>query len=113
MNPGDAAGRLLMVGAGNMGGAMLRRWLAQGVPAEAVTVVSPSGRAMPDGVRVVAAIPTDAFDTIVLAMQRVPRDRLSELLHADGRAVRLVGDARSPRTTLAVIHEAEALARAL
>lgn len=66
MAPADAAGRLLMVGAGNMGGAMLRRWLASGVPAVRVTVVSPSGRAQPDGVRVVAAIPAEPFDTIIL-----------------------------------------------
>ena len=55
----------------------------------------------------------DEVDSIVLAMQRVPRDGLFEGLRTAGRAVSLVGDARSPRTTLAVIHEAEALARAL
>lgn len=63
----DAAGRLLMVGAGNMGGAMLARWLASGVAAAKVTVVSPSGRAQPDGVRTLAAIPAEPFDTILLA----------------------------------------------
>ena len=71
MTPGDrlsvAAGRVLMIGAGNMGGAMLRRWLDVGLQAQAVTVVSPSGRALPDGVRVVPTIPDEAFDTIVLA----------------------------------------------
>lgn len=69
MTPADAAGRLLMIGAGNMGGAMLRRWLDTGLPAAAVTVVSPSGRPMPDGVRVVDAIPAAPFDTIILAMK--------------------------------------------
>ena len=67
MNPGEAAGRLLMVGAGNMGGAMLRRWLHAGLAPGQVTVVSPSGRVMPDQVRVVPAIPTaQIFDTILL-----------------------------------------------
>lgn len=65
--------RLLMVGAGNMGGAMLRRWLDAGVVAPAdVTVVSPSGRTMPEGVRVVTAIPgaaEGAFDTIMLGLK--------------------------------------------
>ncbi len=64
--------RLLMIGAGNMGGAMLRRWLAAGLDPCDVTVVSPSGRSMPDGVRVVSTIPaaTDAvFDTIMLALK--------------------------------------------
>ena len=67
MTPADIAGRLLMIGAGNMGGAMLRRWLAAGLEPSQVTVVSPSGRSMPDGVRVVPAVPDGAFDTIVLA----------------------------------------------
>ena len=66
--------RLLMVGAGNMGGAMLRRWLAAGLSPADVTVVSPSGRAMPEGVRVVPAIPeADAggggFDVILLGLK--------------------------------------------
>ena len=64
--------RLLMVGAGNMGGAMLRRWLAAGLSPADVTVVSPSGRAMPNGVRVVPAIPDageGAFDVILLGLK--------------------------------------------
>ena len=65
------AGRLLMIGCGNMGGAMLRRWLAAGMDPARVTVVSPSGRAMPDGVAVATAVPgvDNAFDTIVLALK--------------------------------------------
>ncbi len=64
--------RMLMVGAGNMGGAMLRRWLDAGLAATDVTVVSPSGRAMPDGVRVVPAIPDAGeatFDIIMLGLK--------------------------------------------
>jgi len=64
--------RLLMVGAGNMGGAMLRRWLAAGLAPADVTVVSPSGRAMPDGVRVLPAIPDageGGFDVILLGLK--------------------------------------------
>ena len=64
--------QLLMIGAGNMGGAMLRRWLDAGLAATDVTVVSPSGRAMPDGVRVVPAVPDAAeatFDAILLGLK--------------------------------------------
>ena len=64
--------RLLMVGAGTMGGAMLRRWLDADMAPADVTVVSPSGRAMPDGVRVVPAIPAAAeatFDAIMLGLK--------------------------------------------
>lgn len=63
---------LLMIGAGNMGGAMLRRWLEAGMPARDVTVVSPSGRAMPDGVRVVSAVPDageGGYDVILLGLK--------------------------------------------
>ena len=89
MNPAVAAGRLLMVGAGNMGGAMLARWLATGMPADAVTVVSPSGRAMPGGVRVVSEIPASAvFDTILLGLKPHQLDSIRAPLR--GHAPRLV-----------------------
>ncbi len=64
-------GRLLMIGCGNMGGAMLGRWLEAGMDPAQVTVFSPSGRAVPGGVRVVQAIrPEDGdVDTLMLAMK--------------------------------------------
>jgi hypothetical protein len=56
-------------------------------------------------------IPADDGRTIVVAGGRVPRDELlGSLRVAD---VRPIGDARAPRTTIAVIHEAEEVARAL
>jgi hypothetical protein len=55
----------------------------------------------------------DDVDTVVLALQRTPRRSLFEELEPAVANLRLVGDARSPRTTEAVIHEAELLARAL
>lgn len=61
-------GRMLMVGCGNMGGAMLARWLASGLDPARVTVLRPSGRAVPGGVEVVTAT-SSAFDTVVLAMK--------------------------------------------
>jgi hypothetical protein len=57
--------------------------------------------------------PIEDVDAIVLARQRVPRHVLFDELRAAGREASLVGDALAPRSTLAVIHEAEALARAL
>ena len=89
MTAGEAAGRLLMVGAGNMGGAMLRRWLEAGLSAGAVTVVSPSGRTAPPGVRVVDAIPASGvFDTIVLAFKPQQLESARAALH--GHAPRLL-----------------------
>jgi pyrroline-5-carboxylate reductase len=65
-------GRILMIGCGNMGGAMLARWLADGISPDSVTVVSPSLRVMPPGVHVVAAVPDpDDFsaETVMLALK--------------------------------------------
>lgn len=69
MTPNDAAGRLLLVGCGAMAGAMLGRWLATGLDPERVTAVSPSGRAMPPGVRALREIPAEPFDTVLLGFK--------------------------------------------
>lgn len=47
---------LLVIGSGNMAGAMLRGWFAQGLDPAAVTVVDPSPRDLPAGVRHLTAI---------------------------------------------------------
>jgi pyrroline-5-carboxylate reductase len=59
---------VLLVGCGNMAGAMLRRWLECGLSPERVTAISPSGRALPAGVRVERRWPADAapFDVILI-----------------------------------------------
>jgi 2,4-dienoyl-CoA reductase-like NADH-dependent reductase (Old Yellow Enzyme family) len=53
------------------------------------------------------------IDSVVLAMRRLPRDDLYLALDRAAREVRRIGDALAPRTTAAVIHEAEAVARAI
>ena len=63
-------GPVWMVGCGNMGGAMLRRWLAAGLHPRRVTAITRSGRGVPKGVRAVAALPTDETPaTLVLAVK--------------------------------------------
>jgi 2,4-dienoyl-CoA reductase-like NADH-dependent reductase (Old Yellow Enzyme family) len=52
-------------------------------------------------------------DTVVLAQVRRPRDEMVPSLRASLADVRVIGDARAPRSTVAVIEEAEAVARAL
>ncbi|GGB57472.1 pyrroline-5-carboxylate reductase [Blastomonas aquatica] len=42
---------LLVIGSGNMAGAMLRGWFARGLDPASVTVVDPSPRELPEGVR--------------------------------------------------------------
>jgi 2,4-dienoyl-CoA reductase-like NADH-dependent reductase (Old Yellow Enzyme family) len=61
----------------------------------------------------VESVDGTTVDTVVLAMERLPRDELLGPLRAALPDVRAIGDARGPRTTIAVIHEAEEVARAL
>jgi pyrroline-5-carboxylate reductase len=48
--------RLLLIGCGNMAGAMLQRWLDCGLPPYRVQVVRPSGKAVAPGVEVVTRL---------------------------------------------------------
>lgn len=63
--------RVLLVGCGKMGGALLAGWLDQGLDPAGIVVVEPSGAAVPPGVRVVTAhdlVPRDFRpDVVVLA----------------------------------------------
>ena len=62
--------RLWLVGAGNMGGAMLRRWVESGVDPAGVTVIDPGAPAVPSGVKVIAEVPAEeAPDVVVLAIK--------------------------------------------
>ena len=63
-------GRLLMVGCGNMAGAMLQGWLAAGVAPTRFTVADPAPRNLPAGVRQLDAIPGEGvFDAILLGVK--------------------------------------------
>ena len=70
---------ILLVGCGNMAGAILRRWLDVGLKPERVTAVSPSGRALPAGVRVEREWPLDQphFDVIMLGVKPQLFDELT------------------------------------
>jgi len=59
-------GPLWMVGCGNMGGAMLRRWLAAGLDPRRVTAITRSGRGVPACVRALAAAPPDETPAILV-----------------------------------------------
>jgi pyrroline-5-carboxylate reductase len=79
-----AAGRLWLVGCGNMGGAMLRRWVASGVDLASITVIDPGTPAVPDGVRVLsdASAAESAPATIVLAVKPQQLDAVASTLAA-------------------------------
>jgi len=62
--------RILIVGCGNMAGAMLEGWLAAGLPPGRFTVVDPVVRSLPAGVRSLDAVPKgEAFDAILLGIK--------------------------------------------
>lgn len=60
---------ILILGCGNMGGAMLAGWLAGGVPAERFTVVDPYLPEAPAGVRLLRALPQERFDAVLLGVK--------------------------------------------
>ena len=62
--------RILQLGCGNMGGAMLAGWLAGGIAPESFTVVDPLLAEAPDGVRLLREAPADGpFDVLVLGFK--------------------------------------------
>lgn len=72
---------LWMIGCGNMGGAMLRGWMAAGLDPASVTVVTRSGLGAPGGVRSVTELPPDERPaTLVLAVKPKQLDTVAPLL---------------------------------
>jgi pyrroline-5-carboxylate reductase len=57
---------LLMIGCGNMAGAMLEGWLAAGADPRMITVVRPSGEPPAAGIRTLTALPEDEAPALVL-----------------------------------------------
>ncbi len=59
---------IMMLGCGNMGGAMLHRWLDAGLPAERVMVVNRSG-VPPAAVATTTVVPAESPDVVVVAVK--------------------------------------------
>jgi pyrroline-5-carboxylate reductase len=74
-------GPLWLVGCGNMAGAMLGRWIEEGVDPSHVSVIRPSGRSAGEGVRVTTDYPEDEVPAIVLlGMKPYQLDQVAPLL---------------------------------
>lgn len=73
-------GPIWLVGAGNMGGAMLRGWLASGIDPARITVIRPSGTPI-EGVTVLKAPPPDGEVPSVLVLAMKPQ-KLDEAVPA-------------------------------
>jgi len=66
----DRFQNILLVGCGNMAGAMLTGWLAGGIPAQRFTVVDPYRDAVPEGVTLLRALPAEGrFDAVLLGVK--------------------------------------------
>lgn len=61
--------RILIVGCGNMGGAILQGWLAGGIAPERITVADPVLASGPEGVTLLAQIPQEPFDVVLLGVK--------------------------------------------
>ena len=60
---------ILILGCGNMGGAMLAGWLAAGLDPARFTVVDPFLAAAPAGVRLLRAVPPETFAVVLLGVK--------------------------------------------
>lgn len=72
--------KILIVGCGNMGGALLAGWLAGGMPAECFTVVDPVLETPPPGVALLREPPAGAFDLLVLGVKPQMLDAIAPSL---------------------------------
>jgi pyrroline-5-carboxylate reductase len=72
--------QILIVGCGNMGGAMLAGWLAGGLAPSRFTVVDPYLEAAPDGVTLLRELPDRAFDAILLGVKPQGLDDVAGVL---------------------------------
>lgn len=60
---------ILIVGCGNMGGAMLEGWIAGGIAPARFTVVDPYLAAVPEGVTLLRDLPEGRFDAVLLGVK--------------------------------------------
>ncbi len=73
---------LLMVGCGNMGGAMLAGWLANGIDSAHFTVVDPLLAEAPAGVALLRELPSARFDALLLGVKPQLLDQIAPALAA-------------------------------
>jgi pyrroline-5-carboxylate reductase len=81
-----------LIGAGNMGGAMLRGWIAAGMAPERITVIRRSAMDVPAGVRLLHEVPggDEQPDVLVLAVKPQQMGAITPLFAAKPGAPRLL-----------------------
>jgi pyrroline-5-carboxylate reductase len=112
-----ATGALWLIGAGNMGGAMLRGWLASPGWARPVTVIEPHVAEVPNGVTLLRELPSgdEQPDILVLAIKPQQLGDVAPLFAAKAGAPRLLLSilAGVETTTLKNVVGADAIVRAM
>lgn len=68
---------ILIVGCGNMGGAMLAGWLAAGFDPARITVVDPVLATAPDGVTLLREVPAEPFGIVLLGIKPQALDEVA------------------------------------
>lgn len=88
----DARAGLWLVGAGNMGGAMLRGWIANGMDPATITVIDPFASELPEGVTLLREIPAGAAqpDLLVLAVKPQQLDAIRQIVAQKAGAPRML-----------------------
>jgi len=86
------AGGLWLIGAGNMGGAMLRGWLSAGQDERQITVIDPYVDTVPEGVTLLRSVPAGAAqpDILVLAVKPQQLDAVADAFRDKPGAPRLL-----------------------
>lgn len=93
---GRTKGALWLIGAGNMGGAMLNGWLAASGPKRPITVIDPFIASVPEGVSLRREIPAGAEQPDILVLAVKPQ-QLGDVRTAFGRK------AGAPRQLLSIL----------
>ena len=68
---------ILMVGCGNMGGAMMAGWLAGGLSPSDFTIVDPYLAEAPQGVELLRELPQRQFDAVLLGVKPQSLDEVA------------------------------------
>jgi pyrroline-5-carboxylate reductase len=83
-----------IVGCGNMGGAMLRGWLAGGLDPDCVTVIDPGNPSLPEGVKLVGDFPEGSPDILMIAVKPqllgLVSPKIARVLRADTRLLSIM-----------------------
>ena len=86
----SAPASIWLVGCGNMGGAMLRGWIASGIPSTSITVIDPQLPRVPIGVTAIAEVGPGSPEVLILAVKPQVMAPVAAQFAAAGVSARLL-----------------------